>query len=86
MAEKYKALTFLMVGEEKKSPGDPISEADLKAAGQTPENIKQLVADGALGSPDDEINEAHAPVEISVPSGSDNHVVAGEEGKGGDKG
>ena len=80
--EDYKALTFLMVGDEKKSPGDSVSLAELEAAGQTPENVKQLLESGALGGQDDEIDPAHQPVEVEAPAGSENHVIAGDAGKG----
>lgn len=83
MAAKYKALTYVMIDEDKKAPGDPITQAEIDDAGQS-ENVQELITTGAIGSPDDEINEAHAEVSVDAPAGSDHHVIATEEGRSND--
>lgn len=81
MAAKYKALTYLMLGDVKKAPGDPVTDAELKDAGQS-ENVEQLMADGALGKPDDEINEAHVAVAPEESAESDQNVTTEDGGSG----
>ena len=83
---EYKALTYLMVGDEKVAPGDTVTRADLEAAGQTAENIDQLLESGAIS--DDmqaDVLEEHREIERTSANdglGDTRHVITSEEGKG----
>jgi hypothetical protein len=82
----YKALTYLMVGDTRYSPGDSIKKSDLSDAGQTSENIKELLDGGAISeNMDAEIHPDHKfEQELLAPEGTDNHVIASDAGNGGD--
>lgn len=59
-----KALTYVVLGDVKKNPGDTVTKAELKAAGQTEDDVKHLIKMGALSEDDKaDINEAHKTVE-----------------------
>lgn len=82
----YKALTFIMLGEEKISPGDEISDAQLEEAGQTEEHIAELVESGALSTDMDA--DVHPDHQLPIPE-SDEVAAEGESrqlrsGDGGD--
>jgi hypothetical protein len=83
---KYKALTVInLPGVGRKMPGESISEKELKDANQTEDDIKTLVSDGALGSPDDDLHNDHKPIEVTNTSSVTTvNVYAGDEGIGGD--
>jgi hypothetical protein len=72
-----KALTFIVLGEERFAPGDSITKTQLKDAGQTDEQVQQLIADGALGEDSDELHPDHQPVE--TPEGT---ITATDGGSG----
>jgi hypothetical protein len=74
-----KALTFIMLGDKRFAPGDEVTDADLEEAGQTAEQIKELVDAGSLGDADAELHEAHRPVE--APEGT---IAASDEGSAGE--
>jgi hypothetical protein len=81
----YKALTYLNLPgdpEVRKSPGDKITDKEFKDAGQDAEQIAALIESGAIS--DDMKADLHpdytAPEDITAPEGSDEHVVAGDEG------
>ena len=76
-----KALTWVnLPPDNKKAPGDSITKKELTDAGQSDEDVAALVEQGAIGEDDDEINEAHADVEVTVVTTSDINVVTGEVG------
>jgi hypothetical protein len=76
----YKALTYVnLPPDNRKVPGDTITERELKDAGQTEDDIKTLVKAKAIGNMGAELDEAHAPVEIPGVEGGIN-VVTGEVG------
>ena len=83
----YKALTYInLPPDNRKAPGDRISEAELKEAGQTEENVEQLLKGKAMSKDmEAKIDKAHDPIVIPP---SDNplsiDVVAGEVAYGGD--
>ena len=78
----YKALTFLMVGETRKSPGDAVSEEELEAVGQTKESIQELIDGGALSEDmDAPVNEAHAIPE-SAEVEAEGVIRSGDGGSG----
>jgi hypothetical protein len=60
----YKALTFLELAGQKYGPGDEVDESVFEEAGQTKENIKNLIADGVISKDmDAPVNEAHVAPE-----------------------
>jgi hypothetical protein len=76
----YKALTYVnLPPDNRKAPGDKITDKELKEAGQTKEDIDSLVKSGSIGDEDAELHQDHAPVEI-VPSSNplSIDVVTGE--------
>lgn len=87
MANEYKALTYVMVGDDKIAPGDSVSHNDLLAAGQSDEDVTQLLKSGVISEDQDaEIHEAHReaarpPLENNG-QGDKKHIHAAEEGKG----
>jgi hypothetical protein len=90
MADEYQALTFIKLplpegGDEGvlKKPGDPISAAELEAAGQDEDDIQRLMDSDALGYPGDPVAPDHRPPDDEpVPDGSDEHAISGDDGGG----
>lgn len=81
MTAKYKALTYLnLPPDNRKAPGDPITEKELKDAGQDDEHIDALRESGAIGGPTDEIHEDHAVVETPPNPNADQNITDGETG------
>ena len=83
----FKALTYLTLGEEKVSPGDTISSDALEAAGQTKENIDQLLESGAISEDlEADVLEEHRDIErpavTTDEDSEDQQILADEEGKG----
>lgn len=78
----YKALTYLVLGDVRKSPGDSISDKELKDAGQEEDNIQALIDSGALGDKDAEIHPDHVMADPEASEGSDNNVNASDAGGG----
>jgi hypothetical protein len=72
-----KALTFIQLGDKRFAPGDEITDEELKEAGQTEEQVKELVDAGSLGDADAELHEDHRPVE--APAGT---ITASDGGSG----
>jgi len=63
----YKALTYVnLPPDNRKAPGDPITEKELKDANQTEEDIESLIKQKAIGDDSAKINKAHAPIQITV--------------------
>lgn len=59
-----KALTYVVLGDVRKSPGDKVTKTELKAAGQTEDDVKHLIKTGALSEDDKaDVDEAHKIVE-----------------------
>jgi hypothetical protein len=54
-----KALTHIVLGNARYSPGDEISREELKGAGQTEEQIEALVKAGSLGEEGDSLHADH---------------------------
>jgi hypothetical protein len=68
--EPYKALTYVnnpSNDDPPWKPGDMIDPADLISAGQTDENINDLLACGAIEE-DDEVHPDHRPPDPTAPS------------------
>lgn len=82
----YKALTYLHLPEidARKQPGDKVTKKELEAAGQTDDDIKALLKDGALSEDmDAEIDPSHAPVTVSFASSEEAvPVIASDQAKG----
>ena len=80
----YKALTFVnLPPNNKKVPGDKITDKELKDAGQTADDIKALVNGGAIGSEATALDEAHDPVKVEGVEGHVN-VITGDWATGDD--
>ena len=80
----YKALTFLnLPPDNKKAPGDKITDKELKDAGQTEADIAALKKGGAIGSEQTAIDEAHEPVKVEGVEGHVN-VITGDWATGDD--
>lgn len=80
----YKALTHILLPgtEVRKAPGETITKQEMKDAGQTDENIQQLLESGTISEDMSvDVHPDHAPVEIEAAPGSQN-VVASDEGSG----
>jgi hypothetical protein len=78
----YKALTYVnLPPDNRKAPGDSISEKELKDAGQTVEDVEVLIKQKAIGAQDAEINKAHAPIEIIVNTTDVVNVITSEVGR-----
>lgn len=80
----YKALTYVFVGGVKYAPGDSINKSEF--GDHTEEQIEELVKGGAISEdmdaplhPDHQVAD-----ELQAPEGSDRHVVASDDGNGGD--
>jgi hypothetical protein len=74
-----KALTYIMLGDTRYAPGEEVSREDLEAAGQTEEQIKELVDGGSLGETDTPLHPDHVPAE--APEGT----IAASDGGGGNE-
>jgi hypothetical protein len=78
---KYKALTYLnLPPDTRKAPGDPITDKELKDAGQSDDDIDALRESGAIGGSTDEINEAHVVPETPPNPMADVNITDGETG------
>ena len=76
----YKCLTYVMVGEEKKAPGDSVTKAEFVAAGQTTDDIAILLKTGAISEDADApIHKDHGP----VPAATGEHVIQTSDGGAG---
>jgi hypothetical protein len=73
-----KALTYIVLGDKRYEPGDSITRTDLKNAGQTEEQIRELVDGGALGEESDELHPDHMPIEVPQM------ITANDGGSGGE--
>jgi hypothetical protein len=77
----YFALTYInLPPDNRKAPGEEISDEELEAAGQTAEDIQALVDAGAIGGEDDPIHEDHATVPAEVNPDADVNISADEAG------
>jgi hypothetical protein len=80
----YKALTYIMLGEEKISPGDEISDEQLADAGQNEEHIAQLIEGGALS--EDMDAPVHPDHQVVIPESeeveAENVIRSGDGGSG----
>jgi hypothetical protein len=80
----YKALTYLNLPgdpEVRKSPGDKITDKELKDAGQDSEQIAALMKSGAISDDmDADVHPDHQAPEAAAPEGSDRHVGANDAG------
>ena len=77
----YFALTYInLPPDNRKAPGDEISDEEFEAAGQTAEDIKALIESKAIGGEDDPINKDHVP-DVPPPNpNADENVIADEGG------
>lgn len=80
-----KALTHInLPPNNRKKPGETITQKELNDAGQTDEDVKKLMKDGAIGQDGDAIHSAHDPIKIETSTTSDVHVVDHDTAEGGD--
>lgn len=85
MKSKYKTTTFLNLppDDNKLPPGSIVTKAQLEEAGQTDDNIAQLLKSGVLSEDlDTPINKVHEPVEVPSPTYEAETVTDNDEGKG----
>jgi hypothetical protein len=81
----YKALTYMnLPPDNRKAPGDTITDKELKDAGQTDVHIQHLIKTKAMGKESDPIDEAHAPVTVATSTTADVNIITGEVGTGGE--
>jgi hypothetical protein len=66
--------------DNRKAPGDSITEKELKDAGQGPDEIDALLESGAMGGKDDEIHEDHIVPETPPNPSADVNLTDGEVG------
>lgn len=81
----YKALTYLnLPPDNRKSPGDKITKAELAEAGQDEGNIKELIKGGSISEDmNAPLDKSHDPVRVTVASSETTvHVVTGDTGEG----
>ena len=77
----YFALTYVnLPPDNRKAPGDEISDEELEAAGQGPDEIQALIDGGAIGGKDDPIHKDHAIVPAAVNPDADENISADETG------
>jgi len=85
---KALAVLHLPVIDVRKEPGDEVTEEELKAAGQTEEDIQRLRDSGGLGDDDDDLHPDYAPVELPAretefeEDDEYRHLTADDNGKG----
>jgi hypothetical protein len=76
-----KALTYVnLPPDNRKAPGDSITQKELKDAGQTEEDIEALTKSGAIGDDDAELDKSHDPITVEVSTTSEINVVTNETG------
>lgn len=78
----YKALTYVNLSDDNvKEPGDIVTGKELEEAGQTEEDIANLVEAGAISSDmDAPLHEDHLGAEIAANEEADVNVAADDEG------
>ena len=66
----YKALTYvhLPIIEKSFNPGDTVTAEELAEAGQTDDNVNELVKGGSLGSHEDDIRPSHIIPRADMPT------------------
>lgn len=73
----YKALTYVVLGDVRKAPGDSITDKELKDAGQEDEEIRNLISSGAIGDKDADIHKDHVTEDVESSEGNVNASDAG---------
>jgi hypothetical protein len=76
-----KALTYVnLPPDNRKAPGDKITQKELEDAGQTKEDIEALKKQGAIGDDNAPLDKAHAPIVIETSTTSEINVIDSEIG------
>lgn len=75
----YKALTYIVLNNQKYAPGTKFTQKELLAAGQSKSNIEQLIKDKAL-SKDMEapLHKDHQPITLKITK-TDSVMIFGHD-------